>query len=278
MVTSRKKPKKAASPRARFNGLFSVCVVLTATLTVSCWRPITPVEADCDVGIWTGTGSFAPSVRATFEAVRVSGFTFDTLTTAELVGNDASEKTIYRYKAIIFPGGDQREYSEYLGSAGRAIIREYVADGGGYIGFGAGGGLAGADSLSWPGIGIIGASTDYPVVQIATPPAHTLTDVSRGENSGPIHGDNGYRSTYNGGPQFFPYTNYQLWTTYRYNVTGTASAMTGEYHAGRVFVTGFQPELEEGLMRDSTSFADEFPDPETEWDLIRRAIAYCTSR
>jgi len=276
-ISSSENPEKARSrQRSSWRVRLSTIAAL-ALLLGGCLDSPDHVTATYDVGIWAGTGSSPTSVRATFEAVRASGFIYDTLTAAELIGG-TGDVSIYRYKMIIFPDGDQRAYSEYLGGAGRAIIRDYVAGGGGFIGFGAGGGLAGADSLTWPGIGIIPATTDYPISQIATPPVHTLTDVFRTEDAGDVLGSNAYRSLYTGGPQFFPFTNYRLWVSYRYHVTGGAAAITALYRNGRVFVTGFQPEYEEGSMRDSTNFADELPDPESEWELIRLAIAFCVER
>jgi len=229
-------------------------------------------EPSIDVGVYIGEGVFAPSVRASIEAIRAN-YSFDTLTAEDLVNGG-----IYRFRAVLMPGGDQHIYSDYFGPVARSIIREYVRVGGGYIGFGAGGGLAASDSIDWPGIGLIAAVTAYPLHQIAPPPFYVLTDVVRGDYPGPIEGALFYRTLYYSGPQFIPFRSENLWISYRYQVTGGVAAITAVFGAGHVFAAGFQPEFEEGSSRDSVDFADDLLDPESEWSLIREAVRYCLAR
>ncbi len=226
-----------------------------------------------DVGIFTGEGSFTPSVKACFAAVKTLNFTVDTLTEADLASGNFD-----RFGTLIIPAGDDHAYSSYLGPVGRGFIKQWVATGGGYIGFGGGGTLAMSDSIDWPGIGLIPGVAIWPVSQIVPWPYFNLTSLHIGTTPGPVRGLNSYMSLYYGGPEFYPTNAQDLYVPYLYDVTGGVAAVTARSGMGHVFVTGFQPEFEEGSMRDSTNFADNLTDPESEWDLIGEAIRYCIQR
>lgn len=220
-----------------------------------------------DVGIYTGPGAFGESVKACFAAVRVAGFTCDTLTL-----NEISDVKMGRFAAILFAGGDAHFYSDAIGPVGRGHIRNYVADGGGYIGFGAGGAFAASDSGTWPGVGVIPGTTRYPSERIVSNPYYGIVEIRRAPSYRDVAKAETYQTLYQGGPEFFPTNAFGLTVDYLYGQVGTAAAVGNEYGLGNVWVAGFQPEIEEGNPRDSTSFGDDLADIDTEWDLIEAAL------
>jgi len=228
-----------------------------------------PTGERFDVGIYTGAGAFGESVKASFAVVRNSGFTCDSIDL-----DDLGDNSIELYSAILFPGGDTRLYSDLVGPVGRGVIRSFIADGGGYIGFGAGGAFAVADSGSWPGIGLINGSTRYPSDRIIPNPYYGITEITQARSSGPVTRADRYQTLYYGGPEFFPSNEAELSVDYHYTITGTTAALSGSYGLGRFWVAGFQPEIEEGNSRDATTFGDDLADLDSEWDLIEAALDY----
>lgn len=225
-----------------------------------------------EAGIYAGAGAFGESVKACFAVVNAAGFTSDTLREADL-----TETGLDRFGLIIFPGGDAHRYSDELGPVGRGYIRSYVSNGGGYIGLGAGGAFAVSDSGLWPGIGLIPATTRYPSDRIAPNPYYALVEIEAGPNPGPVARKERYKVLYNGGPEFFPENAIGVTVDYLYNRTGSAAVVGGEYGYGRIWVTGVQPEFEEGLLRDGTNYGDDLPDDDSEWELIEAAFDHCLS-
>lgn len=248
----------------------TLVALLSALQGEGCLDDPSPAPTGRKIGVYSGVGADSASVRASIEALRWGGFEWDTLTEADLVGGG-----INRCRAILVPGGDQRRYSDYFGPVGRQNIRQFVAAGGGYIGLGAGGGLAASDSIDWPGVGLIYAATLFPVNQIVPWPGYGLTPIVHSGDSETLTWGDRLNSLYFGGPEFFPLGASRDRVVYRYGVNGGVAAIRTEYGLGHVFAAGFQPEFEEGSMRDSVAFADNLYDPESDWDLIKAAARYC---
>ncbi len=70
---------------------------------------------------------------------------------------DIGEGALKSYDVLIVPGGNAERQAEQLGKAGRRAIREFVEEGGGYVGVCAGGKLA-TTNFDWS-LGLINAQT-----------------------------------------------------------------------------------------------------------------------
>ncbi len=180
-----------------------------------------------------------------------------------------------RFACLLFPAGDAHYYSELSGPVGRGNIRSYVASGGGFIGFGAGGAFAATDSGNWPGVGLIPGTTRYPSASIVPNPYYGMIEIEKGPSPGLVARGSRYQSMYRGGPEFFPTNERAVTVDYHYFEVGSAAAIGGEFGIGRFWVAGFQPEFEEGSARDGTNYGDDLSDIESEWELIDAALNTC---
>ncbi len=232
--------------------------------------PYPPLVAD--VAVYTDVGSWDVSVMACISALDSSGFTVDTIGIDGILSDRLNE-----YRALLFPGGNPRDITSGMGPVGRSRIRSFVASGGGFIGLGGGSALADSSSGIWPGIGLFDGQADWPIDVIAVPPEYAITDIALVNPAHPIAADGltHYQTLYHGGPQFlFPDTA-AISTIYNYMATGTPAAVAFEYRAGRVFLAGFQPEIEENDDRDGVNFGEELIDRDSEWGMIEKAVRYC---
>lgn len=254
-------------------GIVGILAGLSLHLVMGCVEDrTTPKGAGppADVGVYGGDGTLDASVRASFAAVADAGFSSDTLTLADIVAGGLD-----RFRVVLIPGGDAHTYSTDFGPVGRSQLRQWVSSGGGYIGFGGGGAVAASDSGNWPGIGLVSGSALWPLSQIAPYPHLAMTEVVAPEHRGPVARRIRYQTLYYGGPEFRPTDPSRIFADYNYQLTGTPAALTAEYGFGRIWVAGFQPEIEEGSPRDSTDFGDDFQDPDSEWELIKAALEHC---
>lgn len=105
------------------------------------------------VAIFEGTG--APESGIANVCARVEGLTGATLD--RLKPEQIAAGALEGYDVVIFSGGSGSAQAKSLGDAGRERVREFVRNGGGYVGICAGAYLA-CSNFSW-GLGILNAST-----------------------------------------------------------------------------------------------------------------------
>lgn len=92
------------------------------------------------VGVYRDKGTGA-SVNALLRALR----SFDDVTIHEYTAADARAGKLPEVDVVIHPGGSGGGQGRHLGEKGRATVRDFVRDGGGFIGICAGAYLASAD-------------------------------------------------------------------------------------------------------------------------------------
>ncbi len=105
------------------------------------------------VAIFEGTG--APESGIANVCARVEGLTGATLD--RLKPEQIAAGALQGYDVVIFSGGSGSAQAKSLGDQGRERVREFVRNGGGYVGICAGAYLA-CSNFSW-GLGILNAST-----------------------------------------------------------------------------------------------------------------------
>jgi len=232
----------------------------------------TGLEGFVDVGIYAGYGAWDVSVIAMLNAVEAAGYEMETFDEDYIF-----RENLNRYRIIILPGGDPRDYSTAFGSIGSHRIRNYIEFGGGFIGFGGGAAVADADSGQWCGIGLFGGNAVWPVNRIAPYPEYTMTDIRLLDGHDTSIGSNDYYTTlYRWGPEFHKIDPYSVRVIFTYALTDTPAIIVFPYGAGIVVLAGCQLEIEENDDRDGVEFAEELDDPDTEWDLIEEIIVFCT--
>ncbi len=184
------------------------------------------------------------------------------------------------YQAICFPGGYAYYYKLAIDSNGIRRIKQFVQQGGGYLGICAGAYFA-SDSVVWEEDGLL----DYPLdlfdgvaigaIDSITPwDGYTMTRVDLNLKHPINQFEPGSEMIlYYGGPYFRKHNGAQMdtvgtWQGY-YDLPGI---ITCNYGQGRVLLMGPHPEIEEDSDRDSTTFADELDDDGSDWPFLWSAI------
>jgi len=244
-----------------------ICFVLN-----SCKDKSEDDKHSIDVGIYSGTGSFAPSVSALIQAIEFAGYSTEKFDEAYIYNENLN-----KYFVIVFPGGDPREYTLALGPIGRSRIQGFVEFGGGFVGLGAGAAIAGIDSGLTIGIGLFGGTANWPVSQIRNYPEYTVTDIILSDADHHISRslDDQFTSLYRWGPDFQILNGFNTDIIFVYALTNTPSVIAVSHGLGRCVLSGVQLEIEENDGRDSTDFGQELNDPDSEWIILERIIRYC---
>lgn len=261
--------------KTRKKSLFLVVFTVFIVLFSGCGGtdPVDPKDI-IEVGIFNGSGIWHESVTALTQAVRFAGFEVETFDDVFFfTGN------LNRYRMIIWPGGNPREYSSALGSIGLSRIRNYVEFGHGFFGVGGGAAIADSDSGFWAGANLFNGDAVWPVDRIAPYPGEVMTDIFRSDRDHDIgfNSQQQYITLYRWGPEFNIYNPGGISVIYRYAVTGNPAIIAFRYGAGRVVLSGCQLEIEENSDRDSTDFTIEPGDPDSEWDLIEKILFFCVA-
>jgi len=111
-----------------------------------------PVQTrEITVGIYCGPGSPRGGVDNVLNVLKP----FSKVKTVVLSGQDVSSLNISAYDVLVFPGGSGQ--SKGIGEAGLKNVREFVKQGGGYVGI-CGGAYLACSNFTW-GLGILNAGT-----------------------------------------------------------------------------------------------------------------------
>ena len=177
--------------------------------------------------------------------------------------------------ALWVPGGWAPSYTAELGDAGLAKIRDFVDQGGGYIGTCAGAYLA-ATQVVWEGesfdypLGLWSGTADGP--QAFPWPEYGLIGVRSEEGHPLVSSARTYQTLLYGGSRFDGSNADEV--VARYTADGTAAAIIAAYGTGHVLLMGFHGEIEEGSDRDGAAFGDDIVDPESEWPLLETWVGW----
>jgi hypothetical protein len=183
---------------------------------------------------------------------------FTEATTVILSGEEIGTLNLSAYDVLVFPGGSGSGQSKGIGEAGLKNVREFVGNGGGYVGICAGAYLA-CSNFSW-GLGILNAGT----VSSKWRRGQAILDLEMTEAGKPLLGDvpGVFKVRYNNGPILKPWTRtdlpaYTPLTLFRTEVAkndtpvgvqvNSAAQAIGTFGKGRVFVSSPHPEGTPGL-------------------------------
>ncbi len=207
------------------------------------------------VALYDGPGSGDDGVdNVEARARQLAGTTVTRLTPAEIGTADLSA----RFDVVMFSGGSGSAQSKAIGEAGRANVREFVKNGGGYVGVCAGAYLACA-GYDW-GLGILDAKT----VSSKWRRGRAFLDIeltpAGREVFGPVDGT--FKVRYANGPVIKPLKrddipDYTPVSTFRTETAengtpagvqvGSPSQVIGTFGKGRVFISSPHPENTPGL-------------------------------
>ena len=214
-----------------------------------------PSEATAvKVAIYQGPGAPESSAENVRRVVNLMPGATARIVTGEEVGS----LDLTQFDVVVFPGGSGSGQAKGIGEVGLEKVREYVKNGGGYVGICAGAYLA-CTNFSW-GLGILNAST----VSSKWMRGSGYVDFEVTHDGRPILGnvDGVYKVRYNNGPIIKPAARADLPTYRTLSFFRTEVAENGapagimvdspaqaaaSYGKGRVFISSPHPENTPGL-------------------------------
>jgi hypothetical protein len=238
----------AAKPRPRFvmppdvNGLKTIV-------------PAPDISRPVRIAIYDGPGSGDSGVdNVEARARQLDGAVITRLSPAEVGTVDLTG----RFDVIVFSGGSGSAQSKAIGDAGRTNVREFVRNGGGYVGVCAGAYLACA-GFDW-GLGVLDART----VSSKWRRGQAVLELGPTEAAGDLFGSlpPSFKVRYNNGPilkplgradipDFTPVTLFLTETAENDTPVGvqigSPAQAIGTFGKGRVFVSSPHPENTPGL-------------------------------
>lgn len=213
-----------------------------------------------DALVWGGPGACQDGcIDAAVHVTKLAGFD-PMIVTPENFDPSLFETA----KVWVQPGGKSGAASNAMGAKNREVIKKFIADGGGYVGFCAGAFLTTpkVGTTSVTGLGIISGKTKvfrsakgYPSVEKMITPE-------------------GYRYHYWEGGPWFSFTNSQLQKVTvksRYNTTNAINAVETTYGKGRISVTGTHPEAPQWWYDDGRILDTDGLDNQIAADMVKWA-------
>lgn len=240
---------------------------------------IVPTKAQ-DVLIYSDDGTWLDGIIALEKFFEHQNVTTKRIYAADLNTDNWNKEA----EAILFPGGYSYNYQLAISLDAIDEIRNYVSNGGAYIGICAGAYFA-SKTVEWEGgsypyelalfDGTATGSLDY----IAPWPEYKMTQLCLNSDN-PINsgGDTSISVLYYGGPIFTPNTGVEVNTVATWDdANSTAAIINFEYDNGRVLLIGPHLEIEEDDQRDGTKFAEELPDIESDWGTFLNGFNWVTN-
>ena len=250
-----------------------ITIVLPFLFVVYCQG----IEA-ADIALYSDEGCWDESVQALEKMFEWMGYTV-TRVDADYINNEG----INNFKIMCVPGGDMFQYSQDISSKGKENIKDFIRNGGGYIGI-CGGAYFASEKVIWRGaqlpmtpLGIFSGTAEGPINEIIPYPDYGMCKVNIVDTTHPItqsEPDSAW-TLYYWGPILLPNQNAEVTILGRYDAVNQSTMVAFDYEQGRVFIIGTHPEIEEDSERDGTDFADELDDKGSEWNLMKNAVLWC---
>lgn len=238
------------------------------------------------VGVYFGRGMDPHSALALGRAYQWMGCD------VEVVDADAVRSgALDHVDLLAFPGGEQNpDPWRELGPDGMSAIRDFVRDGGAYVGvcFGA---LFAARTADFWGDPL---ATDALYLEFFPGTAHCGQSALAPKGSWPLMTTlvttSGAREilgeiptemvavTYPNGPYFEPDSMADITVVSTFAATGEPAMVAFEYGRGRAFLSGPHPEIEVDSDRDGSNRFDELDDRGSEWPLLLSVTKWLTTR
>ena len=243
--------------------------------------PALPALAQVTVAVYNDEGAWSDGITAFEKFLDWKGLTHQRVSAAD-INTTALDGT---YKVVYFPGGYAYDYKRKLTARGEQHIRDFVNNGGAYIGICAGAFFA-ADRVDWEGgsypytLGLF-KGTARGALDVITPwPGWAMTSITmRPDHPITAGRRSSYTTLYYGGPSFHPASGTLIDTLATWDAdAGSPAIITLTYGSGRVLLIGPHPEIEENDTRDGTAFASDLTDPESEWGMLWTSMDWLLQR
>lgn len=238
------------------------------------------IEAS-DIALYSDSGAEDDCIQATQKMFEWMGYSV-TLIKADYINNGRLDNC----KILCMPGGDMYQYSQDISSRGKENIKNFISDGGAYIGI-CGGAYFTGERVYWQGnqlpmtpLGIFPGTTQGPINDIAPYPYCVMCEVNIVDSTHSITQSepDSVWIIYCYGPMLLPNANADIAILGEYEIANQPAIIAFKYENGRVFIIGTHPEFEENSDRDGFPPNDEWNDRGSDWDLMKKAVLWCLNK
>lgn len=256
-------------------------LVVSIAITIALNWNLESLGEKIDVAIYAGAGTWDDSVHALEKMFNWMNYTVRPVT-ADYINNNG----LAAFRILCIRGGSMYDYAQDISSKGKENIKNFVNNGGGYVGI-CGGAYFASERVVWRGsqmaitpLGLFQGSTIGPVNEIMPYPNYTMCKVNIVNHAHPITNSEGEFEwiLYYWGPALIPNVNTNATILGNYNEGNRTAMLAFEQGDGKVFLIGTHPEIEEDSGRDGVSFGDEFNDQGSEWELMQKAVLWCLGK
>jgi len=179
------------------------------------------------------------------------------------------------YSLLLMPGGDMWVYNSNLSNEGMSKIKNYISQGGGYIGI-CGGAYFAAYQIVWRGwaneprkysvlygLNFFHGTADGPIEDFAPTYVDSKCEIAIIKTGDPIVSDlpDVIRPYYDHGPMFLFNDSLNIATLGRTIIGNKKILLSFKYNSGKVFLTGAHPEADDSRLT---------------WILIKNAVEQCS--
>ena len=235
-------------------------------------------EKYADVALYSDRGCWSESVQAGEKMFQWMGYSV-ALVDADYI----NKKGLDTFGILCIPGGDMFKYSQDISSGGKSKIRNFISNGGGYIGI-CGGAYFAGKKIIWQGnqlptepLGLYNGTAMGPLNEIIRYPDYGMCKVKIEDVEHSITQSvaESMWMLYYWGPALVPQNAAEVSILGRYAIGNKPVILAFELDNGRVFLIGTHPEIEEDSNRDGVTWGDELIDWESDWDLMKSAVHWC---
>ncbi len=254
----------------------SLSLLFVIILLNTCHNPPSPAKK-AGVALYSDRGTAWDCVQATKKMFQWMNHTVE-LVDADYINNEELDS----FSIICIPGGDMYQYAQDISSRGMENIKNFIHNGGGYIGI-CGGAYFASEKVIWRGtqlpmisLGVFSGKAEGPNNQIVPYPNYNMCRVNILDPAHPITQSepNSMWMLYYWGPVLVPNKDADVTILGKYDRGKQPAMLAFNYGGGRVFLIGTHPEFEEDSERDGVDFADELDDHGSDWELMRKAALW----
>jgi len=236
------------------------------------------VDREAHIALYSDRGVWPESVQAAERMFQWMGYSTD-----RIDADDVKDGVLDNFALLCVPGGNMYQYAQDLSSIGIENMRSFVREGGAYLGL-CGGAYFAAQKVVWQGnqlpmlsLELFPGTSQGPFDEIVPYPDSTMCLVNIVDATHPITQaePDSVWILYFWGPALLPEEDAEVTILGRYESIDQPAMLALQYGAGRVFLIGTHPEIEEDSDRDGVSVADELDDRGSDWDLMKKATLWC---
>ncbi|MCK5130855.1 MAG: hypothetical protein KAR40_01720 [Candidatus Sabulitectum sp.] len=232
-----------------------------------------PTSNAVKIAVYGGPGASNMEVTAMINMFEWMGYQV-----TETNGNMVLGSTLEKYDIIVFPGGSPETYAMELGTNGLQKIREYIENGGGYIGV-CGGAMLACENAIWHGepvqldyLGIFDGDAKGPA-NAGTPGYWTMEEFDLVTEHPVCEGQpDPMWILFCGNPYFLP--DKGSYKILKYAESGQCAMAGSPCGDGRVVVMGPMLMFEEDSDRDGVDTFDHLDDKGSDWPFMQRVTEW----